>query len=110
MSFTSMTDAGAADLFFAGASSGLLQEVVRNKKVIMTIRLHMSGSIARFDSTRGLLQNTAPGIFKVMEVFVMSSKSMDRRVFSKVVAGTFLTGSVVEAAVQESRQSGRLSD
>ncbi len=30
--------------------------------------------------------------------------------FSKMVAGTFLTGSVLEAAVQESRQTGKLSD
>jgi len=30
--------------------------------------------------------------------------------FSKMVAGTFLAGSVLEAAVQESRQTGKLSD
>jgi len=35
---------------------------------------------------------------------------MNRRIFSKMVAGSFLTGSVLEAAVQESRQTGGLSD
>ncbi len=30
--------------------------------------------------------------------------------FSKMVAGTFLTGSVLEGAVQEARQTGALSD
>ncbi len=40
----------------------------------------------------------------------MASKPMNRRMFSKMVAGTFLSGSVVEAAVQESRQNGGLSE
>lgn len=40
----------------------------------------------------------------------MASQPMTRRVFSKMVAGTFFTGSVLEAAVQESRQNGGLSD
>src|SRR5262249_5479382 len=40
----------------------------------------------------------------------MASKPINRRVFSKMVAGTFLTGSVVEAAVQETRQNGALSE
>ena len=40
----------------------------------------------------------------------MTTKTMSRRIFSKVVAGSFLTGTVLEAAVQESRQSGGLSD
>jgi len=40
----------------------------------------------------------------------MSTKPMNRRIFSKMVAGSFLTGSVLEAAVQESRQTGGLSD
>src|SRR5688572_11832900 len=37
-------------------------------------------------------------------------KPMSRRLFSKVVAGTVLTGSVLEAAVQENRTTGGLSD
>ena len=40
----------------------------------------------------------------------MASKPMNRRMFSKMVAGTLLSGGVVEAAVQESRQTGTLSD
>ena len=40
----------------------------------------------------------------------MASKMIGRRMFSKVVAGSFLTGSVLEAAVQESRQTGGLSE
>jgi len=37
-------------------------------------------------------------------------KPISRRMFSRIVAGTFLTGNVLEAAVQESRQTGKLSD
>ena len=41
----------------------------------------------------------------------MSTKAISRRLFSKVVAGSLLTGgSVLEAAVQETRQTGSLSD
>jgi len=40
----------------------------------------------------------------------MSTKTISRRMFSKVVAGSLLTGSILEAAVQESRQTGTLSD
>jgi len=37
-------------------------------------------------------------------------KRINRRTFSKVIAGSLLSSSVLEAAVQESRQSGGLSD
>src|SRR5262245_24528818 len=39
-----------------------------------------------------------------------TKKPMSRRMFSTVVAGTFLTVGVLEAAVQESRSNGALSD
>ena len=38
------------------------------------------------------------------------SKPISRRMFSKVVAGSVLSGGIVEAAVQESRTTGGLSD
>ena len=40
----------------------------------------------------------------------MSKQTMGRRMFSKVVAGSLMSGSVLEAAVQETRQTGGLSD
>src|ERR1043165_8698892 len=41
----------------------------------------------------------------------MTSKTINRRMFSKMMAGTFVAGGgILEAAVQESRQSGGLSD
>jgi len=40
----------------------------------------------------------------------MSTKTISRRTFSKVFAGSLLSGSVLEAAVQETRQTGTLSD
>jgi hypothetical protein len=40
----------------------------------------------------------------------MSKKGLTRRDFSRIVAGTFLTGGVLDAAVQERRTAGRLSD
>jgi hypothetical protein len=38
------------------------------------------------------------------------NKRLSRRAFSRMVAGAFLTGSIVEAAVQETRASGTLSE
>ena len=38
------------------------------------------------------------------------SNPISRRAFSKIFAGTLLSGSVLEAAVQETRQTGSLSD
>jgi hypothetical protein len=40
----------------------------------------------------------------------MSAKPISRREFSMLVAGSILSGSVLEAAVQETRQTGGLSD
>ena len=40
----------------------------------------------------------------------MSTKTISRRLFSKVIAGTVLSGSILEAAVQEQRETGKLSD
>jgi hypothetical protein len=40
----------------------------------------------------------------------MDSRSISRRAFSKLIAGSLATGSVLEAAVQESRTDGTLSD
>ena len=40
----------------------------------------------------------------------MNKKPISRRSFSKIIAGSFLTGSVVEAAVQEQQRTGTLSD
>jgi hypothetical protein len=40
----------------------------------------------------------------------VSTKPISRRIFSKVIAGSLLTGSVLEAAVQEVQQMGTLSD
>lgn len=40
----------------------------------------------------------------------MNNKRVSRRVFSKMVAGTFLTGSMLDAAVQETRSTGQLSE
>ena len=40
----------------------------------------------------------------------MSKTGLTRRAFSKMVAGSLLTGGVLEAAVQERRTTGRLSD
>jgi hypothetical protein len=40
----------------------------------------------------------------------MATKPISRRTFSRILAGSLATGSVLEAAVQESRQTGSLSD
>ena len=40
----------------------------------------------------------------------MNKQSINRRSFSKMIAGSLLTGSVVEAAVQEQQRTGALSD
>ena len=40
----------------------------------------------------------------------MSTKTLSRRMFSKVVAGSVLSGGMLEAAVQETRTTGSLSD
>jgi len=40
----------------------------------------------------------------------MPTNPINRRTFSKLFAGSLLSGSVLEAAVQESRETGTLSD
>lgn len=40
----------------------------------------------------------------------MSTKTISRRMFSKVVAGSVVSGGILEAAVQESRETGGLSE
>jgi hypothetical protein len=40
----------------------------------------------------------------------MNKKPLSRRSFSKLIAGSLFTGSVVEAAVQEQQRTGNLSD
>jgi hypothetical protein len=40
----------------------------------------------------------------------MTKKPITRRAFSQMIAGSLLTGGVVEAAVQESQRTGTLSD
>lgn len=40
----------------------------------------------------------------------MNNKAIDRRTFSKALAGTLLAGSILEAAAQEQQATGKLSD
>ena len=40
----------------------------------------------------------------------MATQPISRRVFSQWIAGSLLAGNVLEAAVQETRESGSLSD
>lgn len=40
----------------------------------------------------------------------MKNKPINRRTFSKVLAGTLLSGGILEAAVQEQNAAGKLSD